>query len=254
MQAFRKIALALPILAAAFGAAAHSVYAADVSFSPSRLTLSARARNASVTLTNRGGAPVRFEIHGFRWDQESNGQMKLVASDELVVFPSLLTIAPGQARVVRVADAAPPSSVERSFRLQISEIPEFPGPSAKGTTSITLKSQFDLPLFYLPLEERVVGAITDASVSRSKLSFSVTNTGTVHFKPDDVRVVGLGVGGKQVYAKSLDAWYVLAGGRREFSLELPPATCASLAAVKITVGTEIPIKEMIEVPPNACHA
>jgi fimbrial chaperone protein len=254
MLAFRMWLLASLVLAVAFGATGTVGSAANVSFSPSRLTLSARARNASVTLKNGGDAPVRFEVRAFRWDQDTSGQMKLIATDELVVFPLLVTIPPGQTKVIRVADASPPSSVERSFRLKISEIPEFRGPGASGTTTITLKSEFDLPLFYLPVEERVVGAIADAGVSRGKLSFSVTNTGTVHFKPEDIQIVGFGAGGKQVYAQTLDAWYVLAGGRRLYSLELPPAACTSLAAVKITVGTDIPIKEMIEVPPNACRA
>jgi fimbrial chaperone protein len=188
------------------------------------------------------------------WAQGTDGRMKLDPSDELVAFPALLTIDPGQSRTVRVADSNPPSSSERSFRLKITEIPEFQGPAVKDATTITLKSQFLLPVFYRPVEEKVAGAIAAAGVSRSTLSFSVTNTGTVHFRPKDVEVVGLGPGGKPVYNHTLEAWYVLSGGRRDYTLALPPATCASLAALSITVQTDVPLKQTLEVQPSACRA
>jgi fimbrial chaperone protein len=254
VRSIRQAAVAVFALCTAFRVTVGSSAAGDVAFSPTHLTLTARTKNASVTLSNQGDSPVRFEVRGLRWEQGADGQMKLLPTDELVVFPALLTIDAHASKVVRIADSSPPSSSERTFRLQISEIPAFQGPGVQGAATISLRSQFDLPVYYLPLEERVVGSISGAAVRQRKVLFSVANTGTVHFRPQDVRIVGIGVGGKRVFARTLDAWYVLAGGRRDYSLALSAAECQSLAAVDITVSTDVPIKQTIEVPPDACRA
>jgi fimbrial chaperone protein len=248
-----RAASAILVLGLALCGSEGEVLSADMVFTPPTLTLTARVRNASVVLTNRGQQPVRFEVRGLHWDQKTDGRMQLDPTDELLVFPALITIPPGQDRTIRVADSGPPSSLERSFRLEITEIPEFQ-PTPKLGASVNIRSQFMLPVFYAPIDSRVAGVVSGASLQHGKFSFAILNTGTVHFKLKGVDVIGLGSGGRKVFTHSLEGWYVLPGGERDYSIDLDGATCAATKAITVSADAGSRLVQTIEVPSDACRS
>ena len=232
--------------------AAEGAAAGDLGFGPPMLELTARAHTGTVSLTNRGVDPTRFEINVFRWAQELDGRMKLVPTDDAIVFPQLVTIAGHETRRLRVSMMVPPGETEKTYRIQVTEIPQFSGPSPARSGAITMLSQLQLPIFYAPFSARVSGAIAAASVRERALSFSVVNSGTVHFKTKNLTVTAFGPAGNVVFSKKLDGWYVLPGGQRDYRIAL--AGCGGIRAVTISADGGPRAEQTIVVPADACRS
>ena len=79
------------------------------------------------------------------------------------------------------------------------------------------------------------------------------NTGTVHFVPQKVMVRGIGAAGENLFDREAQAWYILAGGRREFEVALPTPDCqrATSLAVDVEFSSTV-VKESLQTPGGAC--
>jgi fimbrial chaperone protein len=221
-------------------------------FGPPTLALTARNHVGTVSLTNRGADAVRFEVKVLRWEQQLDGRMKLEPTDDAIVFPQLLTIAGRDTRRLRVSMTVPPGEREKTYRIQVTEIPQFAGSSTTRGGAITMLSQLQLPIFYAPVSTHAGSAIAGVGVHRSALTFSVANTGTVHFITKAVTVTALGAGGRVVFSRALDGWYVLPGGQRDYRVALP--NCGAIRAVTITAETDAHPQQTIDVPADACRS
>jgi hypothetical protein len=71
--------------------------AALVAIDPVKVLLTGAAPSRSISLRNNGSERVRFQMSAFTWQQSSGGEMQLAPTPDLVFFPSLLELAPGQA-------------------------------------------------------------------------------------------------------------------------------------------------------------
>lgn len=226
--------------------------AANFEFGPPTMSLSGNDRIATVTLTNVAADPVRFEVEAFRWEQRPDGQLQLDPTSDLVVFPRLITLAGHEVRRIRVAVSVPPGDVEKTYRLQISEIPSFNAPSQAPGASIELRSQLRLPIFFAPTAAHVAGAISNVAIHHGVLTFSVTNSGTVHFITKNLSVAARGAANAELFNKNLDGWYVLAGGHRDYSVALP--RCEQIRAITLMADAGMHVSQTIDVPPDACRA
>ncbi|QHB70802.1 fimbria/pilus periplasmic chaperone [Stenotrophomonas sp. 364] len=108
----RPAALALGVLAA------WSVHALEIR--PVRVSVPAGPAHAELWLTNPDGAPWSGQARLYRWEQASD-QEQLVPATDLAVSPARLEIAPGQRQRVRVVRlGAVPAAVQQGYRLVIS--------------------------------------------------------------------------------------------------------------------------------------
>ncbi len=238
------VALGLALCTAA------GAFAGNLGFGPPTLELTARARIGTISLTNRDADPVRLEIKVFRWAQQLDGRMQLDATDDVIVFPQLFTIAGSETRRVRVSLMVPAGELEKTYRIQVTEIPGFAG-TTRTPGSIAMLSQLKLPIFFAPLHERIEGTIQEAGVRHGALTFAVANTGTVHFQTKRLSVAAFGSNGRIISSKSLDGWYVLPGSRREY--RLPLASCADIRAISIRAEAGGRVEQTIDVPADACR-
>lgn len=248
----RAVACAATLLCLLVLQVPQSARAANFEFGPPTMSLTAGDRIGTVTLTNVADAPVRFEVEGFRWEQRTDGQLQLDPTSDLVVFPRLLTLAAHETRRIRVAVNVASGELEKTYRVQVSEIPQFIGPSQQQPgASIELRSQLRLPIFFAPVATRLAGNIANASVRHGTLTFSVTNSGTTHFVTKNLSVSGQGAANLTKFTKNLDGWYVLAGGHRDYSVALPH--CAQLRAITIEADAGTHVSQTIDVPTDACR-
>ena len=245
----RKVASAAVALGLALCTAA-GASAGNLGFGPPTLELTARARIGTISLTNRDADPVRLEIKVFRWAQQLDGRMQLDSTDDAIVFPQLLTIPGNETRRLRISLMVPASELEKTYRIQVTEIPGFAG-TTRTPGSIAMLSQLKLPIFYAPLRERIEGAIQEAAVRHGALTFSVANTGTVHFQTKRLTITAFGPNGRVVSSKNLDGWYVLPGSRREY--HLPLSDCADIRALTIHAEAGGRVDQTIDVPADACR-
>jgi fimbrial chaperone protein len=218
--------------------------------SATRIDLSATTASALFSLTNTGGEELRFQIVAYAWDQAPGGEMKLEPTQDLVVFPTLFTVPAGGSRAVRVGTTAKPGASERSYRIFVEELPPM---TPEGQTGVRVLTRMGIPVFLAPARARAHTAV-HAAARAGKLDVVVENGGTVHVMLKSVRVVGLGAGGEELFAKDLSGWYLLAGGKRVYTLDVPAGACPKLRRVTLKAQTDASGSTTGEIPASAACA
>ncbi|HQR30200.1 MAG TPA: fimbria/pilus periplasmic chaperone [Anaeromyxobacteraceae bacterium] len=222
-------------LAAALLVSAWTARAAEVQLNPVVVSLSPAARSGMIAVRNQGAETVRFELQPRTWNETPAGQMELGPTADLVVYPPVLTLGPGEERNVRVGVASPSSfgAVERSYRLFIQEMapPEQPGAAAQ----VRMLSRIGVPVFLAPARLTEKAAVLGLAAKAGTVTFRLANEGTVHVRPASVKVVGRAADGASVFEVDLPAWYVLAGGHREYTASIPAGACRAVRSIEALV-------------------
>lgn len=223
--------------------------ATAVAIDPTRLHLSAKAHSQSLTLRNSGNEKARFQVSAFTWGQSLSGEMQLTPTQDILFFPSLLEIAPGETRKIRVTTDVPAEAVEKSYRLFVDELPP---PNANTSGAIRVLTRLGVPIFLQPATPEARPALSVA-VQRSHLLVSLENHGNSYLMAQSVRVVGKAKGGAVQFERELPAWYVLAHGRRQYDVPLADADCAALTQLYATSKTEHGVvRTELAVPAGSC--
>lgn len=208
-------------------------FAQTLEVTPIQIELTSATPNNLVTLHNLGSEPVRYQVSVFAWQQSPRGEMKLSKTKDVLFFPSLLTIGPGEKRNLRIAAAAPFDSVEKTYRMFVEQLPGAPDPAK---TSVRVLTRVGIPVYLEPGAPAATAEVDPPLVSGRRISFVLRNTGNVRIRPDAVRLVGRGEKGEAVFEQPLPAWYVLAGGERTYEAEAPADGCARVRAVSVAVA------------------
>ena len=242
---------AAAVLAAALlgmAGAAKFATAATFTVDPTQIFISGRTGSTLLTLRNESTDAIRFQLSVFAWDQSVSGEMKLEATDDIVFFPSLLTLGPGETRRVRVGLATKLGAVEKTYRIFVEELP----PADPSTSGVRVLTKMGIPIFLRPPKEQASAALSGLGREENRFRFTLANTGTVHFVPQEITVRGV-AGSDAAFTQQLQGWYVLAGGRREFDMALPDTQCAQLTAiiVDIRLGSST-LQERLQTPGGVC--
>jgi fimbrial chaperone protein len=233
--------------------AAEGASASGFEYTPPTVHLTGRAHTASVTVTNRGDAPLRVEVQAFHLNQGLDGRTLLDETDQILVFPQMILIPPGTSRQVRLAVLAPPTDREQTYQVSITEIPAFSSP-ATGAPGVMMRMRAEVPVYLGPTVEREAAAIAAATVQNGALDFSVGNVGTVHFEAKNVHVVGLSSDMREIFAQDLSAQLVFAGSQRDYHVVLGPKECDSLRAMRITLDADAQhLTKTLDLPGATCH-
>lgn len=222
--------------------------------SPIQIVLTASTTSALLTVANQSDETLRLEVSAFAWDQDPDGQMQLTATEDVLFFPSLLTLGPGERRNVRVGAATAVAPSEKTYRIFVEELPPPEGGStAPKKSGVRILTRMGIPVFIPPAKPAAKCRIEELAAHRGRLSFSVRNAGNVHLLAGEVRVRGIGARDEQLFERRTDGWYVLAGGARDYVLEIPSAECHKTRAVAVEVETEQgSVAERVELPPDGC--
>jgi fimbrial chaperone protein len=226
----RRAALLAALLAPAIAGAA------DLELSPISIELSDATRTALVTLRNSGGAPLRYQLRAYAWGQQDDGQMQLTPTREIVLFPPLVELAPGETRNVRVGAQVAAGVTERTWRVFIEELPR--AEDAAAASRVQVLTRIGVPVFLAPKRRVERGEVAFLAGDAKRLRFAVKNTGTVRLRPNAITLALVGADGKRLAEKTLDAWYVLAGGERIYEADVPADVCASAAEAVASVALE----------------
>jgi fimbrial chaperone protein len=109
-----------------------------------------------------------------------------------------------------------------------------------------------IPIFVRPGKEQASAALSGLERRNGQFHFALANNGTVHFVPHTITVRGL-AGEAETFTQRLEGWYVLAGGRREFTMALPESECTRVTSlvVDIEFGSGS-LQERLQTPGGAC--
>jgi len=224
--------------------------ASSFQVNPIRITLTPQGSSSLLAVRNDGNERLRLQVDFYAWDQSKQGEMILNPTDDLVVYPSLLTVDAGNERNVRVGTKSPVVSKEKSYRIFFEELP----PATKRVDSgIRILTRIGVPIFVQPQRPKPHALIENLGVHKSEILFEVINPGNVHFIPRAIRIKGTDSTGINALERNLDPWYILAGGSRQYRLEISPSDCSKIKDLTLEVELEERIlRQQFSLPANSC--
>jgi fimbrial chaperone protein len=209
--------------------------ASSFTVNPIKITLSDQERSTLLTVQNQSSEPLRFQVSVNGWAQSPSGEMQLSETKDIVVFPSILTLAPGEQRKLRVgaAVATPPS--EKSYRIFVEELPPLQSMKKATTSQVRVLTKMGVPVFVAPTGAAAKAAVDNLSLAAGKVAFDLKNAGTAHFVAGKIVVRALGAAGEEVHSAEVQGWYILAGTARHFEVPLPRPACGKAKSVRVDV-------------------
>jgi P pilus assembly chaperone PapD len=219
---------------------APSGQAAEFQLSPTRVQLDPKHLVDTVVVGNSGSAPLRFEVSVKRWRMAADGSWLLEPSDDLIVHPLVLDIAPGSRARLRVGQLSPSQDpAETSYRIELDE----QATSANASNSVRMLTRISLPVF---VEGGDAGApsasLASAQWHGDALSFALRNSGDRYLPPQALDVKVLGASGTILARQSLQGNYVLAGATLPVRMHLAHTLCDRANELRVHLqetGTEL---------------
>lgn len=146
--------------------------------SPINLTISSKERAAILTLKNNSDYPMGAQVRVFKWSQTPDDEYVLEPSNDLIVSPPIVQMAPGLTQEVRVLRAGPAAAnaPESYYRVLVDELPS---PNTPVKNGLSLLVRHNIPVFVNGELWPTVTLNWQASAKGDKTVFSIHNPGTV---------------------------------------------------------------------------
>jgi fimbrial chaperone protein len=224
---------ALRSTAAFFTAACLSApaWAGLFTVTPVRIFMSPRDRAVAITITNDGDEELVMQADVYAWSQKPGGEDELTLSEDLILSPPILKLAPKARQVVRLAMVSVPRSPKQlTYRMIVREIPEATKVD-KETKLLQVALAFSLPVFITP---PVAKRQLDCSAQRAApdtLRVTCENGGAVYTMPREIVVST--ASGQRLASRDSGA-YILPGITRSFELKRAEGTFPG-GALKVAV-------------------
>lgn len=210
--------------------------AGEFAVSPVRLELGADARSGVIAVTNDGKDKLSFQMSAMEWTQDGSGTDQYSETRDLVFFPKIMAVEPGQEGVVRVGVRNPLVPVEKTYRLFIEELP---GAAKSGPgVQVSVLVRFGAAIFIKPLKVQDGLEIEGLSLGKGTLSFSARNSGNRHQMVQGVQLKGVDATGQETYALTLADRYLLAGTVKPYTTSISADQCRKIASLEIEVKTD----------------
>lgn len=191
---------------------------ATFSVSPVRIYLQARERATAITVDNEGDGEVVLQGEVFQWTQKADGTDVLTPTDDLILAPPILKVAPKSRQVLRLANLKPvPPGEQLTYRIIVREVPEAAVP--KEGVQIKVSLAFSLPIFITPpgAKQRLVCAAKRGSPDL--LLATCENQGDAYAQPVNFAVRT--ATGTVLMSQDIAGGYILPKMRRQFELKRP---------------------------------
>ena len=209
--------LTLHRIAALFAATllAAPAWAGLFSVTPVRIFMTPRDRATAITITNESDEELVMQADVYSWKQKASGEDDLALSEDLILSPPILKLAPRARQVVRLAMVKPLEAGTRqgTYRMILREVPE----AKKDPKNVELQVAlaFSLPVFVTPPAAKRDFACTGARQAADAIKVSCENTGDTYVQPREFTVSS---GSGQKLASRENAAYLLPGTRRTIDI------------------------------------
>lgn len=189
--------------------------AAEFSVTPVRIFMAARDRAVAITVTNEGTEEVVMQADLYSWKQKPGGEDELVLTEDMILSPPILKLAPKSRQVVRLARLTPPPAGEQlTYRMIVREIPEARPPSKELAIQIALA--FSLPVFITPPgAKRQLICVTER-VAPDTINAVCENKGTAYAQPREFTLLAEN---DEKIASRDSGGYILPDIKRSFELK-----------------------------------
>ena len=208
--------------------------AVSLKVTPIPITITDGATSTMVEVANQSSEVLRLQAVALDWSQGPTGEDKVSPSSELLVFPSMLTVKPGEALKVRVGTQGGYGATEKSFRVMFSEIPSNVTP-ADGQEVVKVITNVSVPVFLRPPGAAGKPVVEALSATKDRIRFAIRNAGTAHAMVEKIRLEAKDDAGRVLSSDELTGWYVLPGQVRPYDVELgKKLVCAGARTIVVT--------------------
>ncbi len=231
-----------------------SVLAANFTLSPVRLFFQPGQKTDIINIKNNSAEEIKLQVSSYTWSQDENAKDVITETNDLIAFPKLLSVAPGETRLLRVGSRTNSDLQEKLYRIYIEELP---GTRAtKGNqVSVRTLTKAGIPVFIRPHEEQTKGAISATTLESGVFNLSVNNSGNVHFMIRSIRLKGIDMAGNTVLEREAAGWYLHPSHTKTYSLDIPQQECLKMATLEAEVITDsFSESERLDVVSSMCGA
>lgn len=219
-------------------ACAQALAGGEFAISPLRVDLGPKARSAAVTVTNEGKEKLNFQLQAMEWTQDAAGKDQYAPTSDLIFFPKIMSVEPGQEGIVRVGLRTGAAATERSYRLFIEELPGLVKPPPGSSAHIDVLIRFGLPIFSAPIKPEDGIAIETLELRKGVLAFAARNTGNRRQVVRGLHLRGVDSSGEPVYSLDLADRYILAGVLKPYTTTLSAAQCQKISVLSVEMKTD----------------
>ena len=204
---------------------------------PIRLELSASQRSGVITVRNDGKEKLAFQMQAMEWTQTDAGQDVYKETAELIFFPKVMSVLPGEEDVIRIGTKFPSVSSERTYRLFIEELPVNAQQTDKGV-NLNVLIRFGAPIFVKPRQPQDRLAMENIELAHAELSLVAHNTGNQHQIVEGINLKGEDGQGHEIYALTLSDRYLLAGTSKRYKTAIPKEVCDRMTRLSVEIKTD----------------
>jgi fimbrial chaperone protein len=218
------------ILLAASVLSAAPAQAGVFSVTPVRIYMTPRDRAVAVTITNEGDTEVVLQADLNAWSQKPDGTDEQVPTEDLILSPPIIKLAPNARQVVRLALLKPAdASRQLIYRLIMREVPEAVA-SRDKTIQVPIALALSMPVFITPPPaKRDVSCLAERAAAQA-LNVTCSNSGTAYAQVREVLVKR----GAQVLAKFEGGTYILPGARQVMNAKGEQAIAPGVAQLGVS--------------------
>lgn len=200
-----------------------SVPAGDFSVTPVRIFMDGKDRAVAITVVNEGDEEIVMQADLYSWRQKPSGDDDLALTEEMILSPPILKLAPKSRQIVRLARLGPaPSSDQLTYRMIVREVPEAKPASKELKLQIALA--FSLPVFVTPPSAKRQLSCSVERVAADTVNAVCENTGKAYAQP--VAFTLSAENGAQLALRDTGG-YILPGVKRGFAIKSQGAVIPS---------------------------
>ena len=196
------------------------------SVSPVRIFMLPRERAVAVVVVNEGDTEVVLQADLNAWTQKPDGTDELNPTDDMVLSPPIIRLAPNSRQVVRLALLKPAdASRQLTYRMIMREVPEAVATIAR-TVQLPVSLALSMPVFITPPPaKRIMDCVTAPN-----LTVICTNSGTAYAQVREIVLKR----GTVTLARFEGGTYILPGAQKVISLKGEPAKSSGAAQMSVS--------------------
>lgn len=199
------------------------------SVTPVRIYMTPKDRAVAVTIVNEGDEAVALQADLNTWTQAPDGTDQLSLTDDLILSPPIIKLAPKARQVVRLALLKPAdASRQLTYRMIMREIPEATQPK-NANIQVPIALALSMPVFITP--PPAVKEITcTTGGSAREIAVTCRNSGTAYAQVREILVKR----GEKVEARFEGGIYILPGASKVVPIKITDPVAQGPAQLAVT--------------------
>ena len=212
--------------------------AGEFSVNPIRLELGVSVKSGVIAVKNEDKQKLSFQLQAMEWTQSADGKDQYADTPDLLFFPKILSIEPGEEGLIRVGTKTPVVVTEKTYRLFIEELPDGSKRPEGSAAQINVLIRFGAPVFVTPPKPQDSLDIESFHLTKGVVTIAAKNTGNRHQLVQGVDLRGTDSAGQQVYALTLADRYLLAGTAKSYTTFITSEQCVKISSLVLEFKTD----------------